>query len=69
MKNAIKLIGFIALAAVIGFSFTACGDGGGGGSQSSSKTAPNKSITITGLGAYNGGWANIVLMSGNYGEL
>ena len=36
MKNIIKLIGIIALVAVIGFSFTACGDddddnGGGGG--------------------------------------
>ena len=30
MKNIIKLIGIIALAAVIGFSFTACGDGSGG---------------------------------------
>ena len=35
MKNIIKLIGIIALVAVIGFSFTACGDddddkGGGG---------------------------------------
>jgi formylglycine-generating enzyme required for sulfatase activity len=31
MKNAIKWFGFIALIAVIGFSFAACGDGGGGG--------------------------------------
>jgi len=31
MKNAIKLFGIIAIVAVIGFSFTACGDDGGGG--------------------------------------
>jgi len=35
MKNAIKLLGIIAIVAVIGFSMAACGDddsGGGGGS-------------------------------------
>jgi hypothetical protein len=31
MKNTIKLIGIIALAAAIGFSMAACGDGAGGG--------------------------------------
>jgi len=31
MKKAFKHFGLIALAAVIGFSFTACSDGGGGG--------------------------------------
>jgi hypothetical protein len=31
MKNVTKLIGIIALVAVIGFSFTACDDGNGGG--------------------------------------
>ena len=31
MKNAFKLIGIIALAALIGFSFVACGDDSGGG--------------------------------------
>jgi len=39
MKNKVKVLGFIALAAIIGFSMTAlsltgCGDGGGGGSDS-----------------------------------
>jgi len=29
MKNTIKLLGIIVIAAVIGFSFTACGDQGG----------------------------------------
>jgi hypothetical protein len=31
MKSLYKLFGIIALIAVIGFSFAACGDGGGGG--------------------------------------
>ena len=31
MKNTIKLLGLIALAAVIGFGAAACSDGGGGG--------------------------------------
>ena len=31
MKNTIKALAIIALVAVIGFSFTACGDGNGGG--------------------------------------
>jgi len=33
MKNLFKLIGIIAVFAIIGFSFTACGDGGGGGGE------------------------------------
>jgi hypothetical protein len=31
MRNTIKLLGIAAIIAVIGFSFTACGDDGGGG--------------------------------------
>jgi hypothetical protein len=31
MKTTFKMLGIIALAAIIGFSFIACGDGGGGG--------------------------------------
>ena len=31
MKNVLKAFGVIALAAIIGFSMAACGDGGGGG--------------------------------------
>ena len=33
MKNMVKLIGIIAFAALIGFSFIACDDGGGTGSS------------------------------------
>jgi hypothetical protein len=47
MKNVIKLIGFIALATVIGFSITACGDGGGGTSQQQSKPpAPDPQAAV-----------------------
>jgi len=34
MKNTIKLLGIIALSAVIGFGLTSCGDDGGGGDGS-----------------------------------
>jgi uncharacterized protein (DUF2147 family) len=43
MRNFSKLLGIIALAAVIGFSFTACSDGGdsgGGGGTKGGLTAP-----------------------------
>jgi len=33
MKNAIKLLGIIAIVAVIGFSFAACGDDDSGGGK------------------------------------
>jgi hypothetical protein len=35
MKNMLKLLGIIALVAVIGFAMMACGDGGGGGNGGS----------------------------------
>ena len=51
MKNTIKILGIIALVAVIGFSMAACGgDDDGGGSGDSSE----KSIKITGLGDFIG---------------
>ena len=31
MKNTKKILGIIAIVAIIGIGFTACGDGGGGG--------------------------------------
>jgi hypothetical protein len=36
MKNAIRVLGLIALAAIIGFSMAACDDGGSGGSSGGS---------------------------------
>jgi hypothetical protein len=55
MKNTIKLFGFIALVAVIGFSFAACGgdDDGGGGGQGT--------FTLTDIPSkYNGKYALLV---------
>jgi len=50
MKNTFKILGIIALSAIIGFAFTACkeddsDDTNGGGSAA---------LTVTGLSAYNG---------------
>jgi len=55
MKNLYKLIGIIALVAVIGFSFTACGDddddnGGGGGGTFTLTNIPSE---------YNGKYMHI----------
>jgi len=51
MKNTIKFLGIIALAAVIGFSFAACGggDGGGGGGDG---------VKLTMKFEENGDWAD-----------
>ncbi|MDR2716505.1 MAG: hypothetical protein LBB89_00360 [Treponema sp.] len=53
MKNCTKLFGTIALMAIIGFSFTACGggddDGGGGGGDGSL----GATLTITNAQVYN----------------
>jgi hypothetical protein len=61
MKNCFKLLGVVALAAVIGFSVTGCpadDDGGGGGGGSGGA----KKITITGItGSYD--MAMVLLMS------
>jgi hypothetical protein len=62
MKNIIKLIGIIALVAVIGFSFTACGDddddnGGGGGT-----------FTLTDIPSeYNGNYVAFIIDQDGYG--
>ena len=47
MKNKIKLIGFIALMAIIGFSMTACNSGGGDGGSNSSNNNNGSSGTMT----------------------
>ena len=54
MKNTIKFLGIIALAAAIGFSMTSCGGNGGGGS--------NNSLRITNISAaqvQQGSWAGV----------
>ena len=54
MKNTIKFLGIIALAAAIGFSMTSCGGNGGGGS--------NNSLRITNISAeqaLQGSWAGV----------
>jgi len=51
MKNLIKFIGIIALAAVIGFSMTSCEEPASSGITIQSTSG---SLTITGLDAYNG---------------
>jgi len=45
MKNVFKVLGIIALVALIGFSFIACDDGGGGGSSGGGKTLSGISVT------------------------
>ena len=60
MKNKIKLLGIIAIVAIIGFSFLTCELGEEEGEDE--KPVPVKvietdgSMTITGLDEYKGGW-------------
>jgi predicted small secreted protein len=44
MKNLLKLLGIIALFALIGFSFAACDNGGGGGGAEQSIKQNGKHI-------------------------
>jgi hypothetical protein len=48
MKNTIKLIGIIALAAVIGLTMTACNDSGGSDGKKESQPALTGTVSITG---------------------
>jgi hypothetical protein len=48
MKNAVKLLGIIAMTAIIGLGFTACGD------MDESAQSTKGRLTITGLSSYNG---------------
>jgi len=68
MKNVIKVLGIIALVAVIGLSFFSCdtgGGGGGGGSSNPGGTA--KSITITGINGKSGEDIGVELFSSTTG--
>jgi formylglycine-generating enzyme required for sulfatase activity len=57
MKNITKLIGTLALVAVIGFSFTACDNGGGGGGRRSNGGSETDG-TENGGGSGNGNGGN-----------
>jgi hypothetical protein len=52
MKNVIRFLGIIALVAVIGFSFAACGDGGGGGGGGTTTTPPTLDTALNGTWTY-----------------
>jgi len=60
MKNTIKIIGIVIFAIIIGFSFISCDNGSGGKSNTGGNTGGNTitetTLTITGLGDYNGKW-------------
>ncbi|MDR0300770.1 MAG: hypothetical protein LBI04_00460 [Treponema sp.] len=58
MKNMIKLIGIIALVAVIEFSMAACGDDSGGGGNV--LPAAKGYLTINGLEEYNGKYVFVI---------
>jgi len=65
MKNLFKVLGFIALVALIGFSFTACGgggdDGGGGGGGGGGGKGGGGTFTVTDIPSkYNGKYAFFV---------
>jgi hypothetical protein len=47
MKNTIKLFGIIAVVAVIGLSFAACGDGAGGGGGGGTTATVSGTYTAT----------------------
>jgi uncharacterized lipoprotein YehR (DUF1307 family) len=47
MKNLIKLVGIIALIAVIGFSMVACGDENGDGDGNGDGNGDGKTITVS----------------------
>jgi hypothetical protein len=70
MKNIIKLIGFTALAAVIGFSMIACDSGGGGGGGSRRNPTPTPSNTrdpVTYAGTANGVTYTLKIEAGTTG--
>jgi hypothetical protein len=49
MKKTIKLIGIIALVAVIEFSFASCGDGGDDGGNNGGNTGSNTTQSLDGF--------------------
>ena len=62
MKNCIKLVGIIALMAVMVFTFAACGNSGTG-DQTSPGGGVAKSLRITGMDSFNGATGEVYLMT------
>ena len=60
MKNTIKFLGIIALAAAIGFSMTSCGGSGGGGGGGGNDVIPSQWV-----GVYMGGDGSTVTLLGD----
>jgi len=60
MKNVFKVLGIIAIVAVIGFSMVSCGDDGVGGGGGEKFPAPKGKLTVTGIPSeYNGKFAYV----------
>jgi len=57
MKNIFKFLGIIALVALIGFSMAACGGDDNPSGPGNELPATSGSLTINGLGSYNGKFA------------
>jgi hypothetical protein len=51
MRNTLKLIGIVVLAATIGFSFAACGDAGGGGNGNNNGGGDGIAVTLNSVTA------------------
>jgi len=64
MKNFFKLLGLIAMVAVIGFSMASCNNGSGGSSTGGSVTGGNTGGTNGGTGGTGGGSSSIVNNNG-----
>jgi hypothetical protein len=56
MKNLVKLIGIIAIIAVIGFSMAACDGDDDPGNGTGNAPSTSGELTITALGDFNGKW-------------
>lgn len=70
MKNLFKLFGVIALAAVIGFSFSACDTGGGGGGGNTGGTGGSgggsNPFVGTWTGNFGGERVSVVITNTNW---
>jgi hypothetical protein len=65
MKMSAKCFGIIALAVVIGLSFTACGDTGGDNSGNGGGGGTDTWLNVTSLSQVNGSWKAPSTFTGN----